>query len=99
MRAAPGTLATLEVPVRRGGAALARREDVRVHAEAHRAAGAPPLEARLPADAVEALVLPLPLRRGGARHDHRANLRVDALAGDDRSRSAQVLDGGRRAPH
>ena len=38
-------LAALEVAVRGRGAALARLEDVRVHAQAHRAAGAAPLEA------------------------------------------------------
>src|SRR5688572_26082333 len=40
------SLAALEVAVRRRGAALAGLEDVGVHAQAHRAAGAAPVEAR-----------------------------------------------------
>src|SRR5581483_5913631 len=40
--AAAGPLPALEVAVRGGGAALARQEDVRVHAQAHRAAGLAP---------------------------------------------------------
>ena len=52
-------LPALEVPVGRRSAALARREDVGVHAEAHRAAGEPPLEDRVEEDLVESLLLRL----------------------------------------
>ena len=53
VRAAATPLAPFEVAVRGRGAALAGREDVRVHAEAHRAARKPPLEAGVQEDAVE----------------------------------------------
>src|SRR6185312_7161474 len=73
MRAAAGTLTALEVAVRGRGAALARREDVRVHAEAHRAACLAPLEAGGGEDAVETLFLGLLLDLGRAGDDHRAH--------------------------
>src|SRR6266545_4291874 len=57
MSAAAPSLTTLEVPVRGRGAALPRLEDVRVHAEAHRAARLAPLEA----GAAEHLVQAFPL--------------------------------------
>src|SRR5688572_28443865 len=47
VRPAAGALAALEVPIARAGAALARQQDVGVHAEAHRATGVAPLEACL----------------------------------------------------
>src|SRR4026207_1529930 len=61
VRAAAGALPSLEVPVRRGGAALSGREDVGVHAQAHGAPGAPPFEAGLLEDPVEPLLLRLAL--------------------------------------
>src|SRR5688500_14927068 len=57
VRAPALALAALEVPVGGGGAALAGRELVGVHAEAHGAAGTAPLTARLLEDHVEALLL------------------------------------------
>ena len=47
MRAAARALATLEVAVARGCAALAGGQNVGVHAQAHRAAGVAPVEARV----------------------------------------------------
>src|SRR5712691_13330682 len=73
VRAAAAALPALEVPVRRRGAALAGGEDVRVHAEAHRATGPPPLEAGVLEDAVETFVLRLSLHARGAGDDHRAH--------------------------
>ena len=70
-------LAALEVPVRRRGAALARREDVGVHAEAHRAAGEAPLEPCVEEDLVETLRLRLPPHLRRARDDERGDARVD----------------------
>ena len=57
--AAAPALPALEVAVRRRGAALARRQDVRVHAEAHRAAGVAPLEPCVQEHLVEAFLLGL----------------------------------------
>src|SRR5436305_10137490 len=61
VRAPAAALTALEVAVRGGGAALAGREDVRVHPEAHRAAGRTPVEAGAAEDLVEALGLGLRL--------------------------------------
>src|SRR5688500_6495313 len=96
MRPAAAALTALEVSVRGGGATLARPEHVRVHAEAHRAARVPPLEARTPEDPVEALGLRLPLYRRRARHDHRPHLRVDAPTADDPCGQPEILDAGVR---
>src|SRR5688500_5719465 len=52
-------LPSLEVPVRCGGAALARLEDVRIHAQAHRAACLTPVEAGRTEDLVEPFILGL----------------------------------------
>src|SRR5579884_3375058 len=57
VRAAAASLAALEVAVAGRGAALARRHLVRVHAEEHRAAGGPPLEAGVAENAVQPLGL------------------------------------------
>src|SRR3954463_10588062 len=79
MRAAAGTLPALEVAVRSRCAALARLKPVRVHAEAHRAAGLAPLEARLAEHAVESLLLGLQLHQARAGYHHR-ELRVGGSA-------------------
>src|SRR3954451_13595972 len=57
VRPAALALTALEVAVRRGGAALAGRELVGVHPEAHRAARVPPVGAGLLEDDVETLRL------------------------------------------
>ena len=66
-------LAALEVAVRGRGAALARLEDVGVHAQAHRAAGDAPVEAGGPEDLVEALRLGLRADLLRAGDDHRVH--------------------------
>src|SRR3954452_14715777 len=68
--AAAAALAALEVAVRRRGAALAGREDVGVHPQAHRAARAAPVEAGGAEDLVEALGLGLGLHLDRAGDDH-----------------------------
>src|SRR6478672_9678749 len=95
--AAADTLPSLEIPVRGRRATLARRHEIRIHREAHRAAGKAPLEARVEEDAVQALLLRLAshLRRPG---DHeRRYARVDLPARDDGGRRAEILDPGVRA--
>ena len=77
---AAAALAALEVPVRRRRAALSRRQDVGVHAEAHRAARLAPLEAGREEDLVEPLVFGLFLHAARAGHDERAHALVDACA-------------------
>src|SRR4051794_3767592 len=65
-------LPALEVAVGRGGGALAGTERVRVHPQAHRAAGEAPLGARVGEDLVQTLGLGGLAHLVGARHDHHA---------------------------
>src|SRR3954471_18653161 len=65
VRAPADALAAFEIAVRRGRAALARVEPVRVHAQAHRAAGLAPLEARVAEDLVQAFLFRLRLYEAG----------------------------------
>ena len=69
-------LAPLEVAVGGRGAALARLQDVRVHAQAHRAAGLAPVEAGGREDLVQPLRLGLRLDPHRAGHDHGVDLGV-----------------------
>ena len=73
MRAPSPALPAFEIPVGGRGAALARTEDVVVHAETHGAAGIAPLEAGLGEDAIEPFPLRLSLDPPRAGHDHRAH--------------------------
>ncbi len=90
-------LAALEVAVRRRGADLAALELVGVHGQAHRAAGAAPLEAGLREDLVQ------PLRFGGAadrlraRDDERLDVRRDAAAADEPRRLLEIRQASVRA--
>src|SRR3954447_13138862 len=97
VRAPAPALPALEVAVRGRGAALARGEDVGVHAQAHGAARAAPVEAGRAEALVEALRLGLPAHLLGARHDHGVNRRGDPAALDDLGRGAQVADARVRA--
>src|SRR5712692_1297236 len=92
MRAAAGTLTSLEVAIRRRGAALAGLQHVGVHAEAHRTAGVAPVEARVAEDAVETLFLRLRLDEHRAGNDQGANARLHAPAAHDLARDAQILE-------
>src|SRR5699024_1052975 len=85
-------LAPLEVAVARRGGTLARREDVGVHAQAHRAAGEAPLGPRLEEDLVQALLLGLQAHPGRSRHDEHAHAVGDPATTHDPGRRAQVLD-------
>mmetsp|Transcript_6636 Transcript_6636/g.18888 ORF Transcript_6636/g.18888 Transcript_6636/m.18888 type:complete len:388 (+) Transcript_6636:1400-2563(+) len=70
VRAAAVALAALEVAVRGGRAALLGLEPVRVHGEAHGAAGLAEIEAGVREDLVEAFSDGLGLDEAGARHHH-----------------------------
>src|SRR5947199_7368267 len=97
MRAAAGALPAFEVAVRRGRAALARLEDVRVHAEAHRAAGTPPLEPGLDEDPVQPFGFRLRLHLSRSGDDHRADAGMHVLAAHHGRRRAEILDARIRA--
>src|SRR5258708_8681676 len=93
VRAAARALAALEIAVGGRGAALAGFQPVGIHAETHRAAGLAPLEAGVAEHAIEAFALGLFLHQARAGNHHRElHARGDALALDDRSRGAQILD-------
>src|SRR5579859_371961 len=87
-------LAALKVAVRGAGAALARLQDVRIHAQAHAATGFAPLEAGVGEHAVEALQFSGHLHLVRAWHDHRPHAGVDVFAADDPRRGPQVLEPG-----
>src|SRR5438046_10722250 len=76
--AAATSLPSLEVPVAGRGAPFARPKDVRIHAEAHRAAGVAPLEAGFAKQRIETLRLALPLHARRPRDDPRPPLRMPA---------------------
>src|SRR5216684_2886888 len=97
VRAPTGSLPSLEVAIRGRGAALARAEDVRVHAEAHRAARAPPFEPRVAEHAVESLALGLRLDLRRARHHERAHAGTHAPTAHHLRGGAKVFDARIRA--
>src|SRR5947209_1376082 len=90
MRSAALALTADEIAVRGRGAALARGDEIAVHADAHRAARLAPFETGVAEDAVEAFGFrrELYLRRAG--YDERRHHRLAALR-HFRS-GAQVLD-------
>src|SRR5215204_5851101 len=69
--AAAGALPSLEVAVRGAGTALAGQQEVRVHAQAHRATRIAPFEAGGGEDFVEAFCFGLGLDQARAGHHHR----------------------------
>src|SRR5581483_238631 len=71
VRAPARALTALEVAVRRGRAALARLEPVRIHRETHRATGLAPLEAGFEEYLVEPFTFSLRFHEPRAGHDHR----------------------------
>src|SRR5438093_11153924 len=92
MRASALALATLEVAVARGSGTVARAQDVGIHPQTHRAAGAAPLETGVFEYPVEAFVLGLDLDRDAAGNDERAQPVLDLPSPDDVGRGAEVLD-------
>src|SRR4051812_9271078 len=92
MGARPRTLAADEIAVRGRGAALARRDEVAIHADARRATGMAPFEAGLGEDAVETFRLRLALHQAGARHDHRLHRFRHLAAPGDLGGEAEILD-------
>jgi hypothetical protein len=52
-------LAAAEIAVRGRGATLARRDEIAIHADAHRATGLAPFESRIAEDTIEPFILGL----------------------------------------
>src|ERR1700733_5602088 len=85
-------LAALEVAVGGGGAALAGGELVRVHAQAHRAAGRAPLGAGRGEHRVQALLLGLGPDLHGPGYDQHPDGRGDPAPAQDGRGGAQVFE-------
>src|SRR5690242_6281451 len=97
MGAASRALTPLEVAVGRRRTALARLENVRVHAQAHGAAGIAPLETGIEEDPIETFLLRLRLDETRARHHHRLKCPRHFAPADDGCRRAQIFNAGIRA--
>src|SRR6266436_7387200 len=83
MSAAVLALAALKIAVRCAGAALVRRQDVGVHADAHAAASVAPLEAGIAENFVEAFFFRLRFDAAGTGDNQRLlDVFRDVLAGD-----------------
>src|SRR6186713_2447246 len=70
MRASTSTLAPLEIAIGSRRAALAWRQLVLVHAEAHRATRLTPFETRCNENLVEPFLFSLTFHQPGTRHHH-----------------------------
>src|SRR6185312_2510553 len=92
MRAASAALAAFEVAVRCGSATFAGGENIRVHAETHRAAGFAPLEAGGLEYRVEAFFFSLALDRLRTGNDHGADRCRDVITVDNLGGGAEVFD-------
>jgi hypothetical protein len=90
MRSRLRTLSALEVAVRRRHAAGARRHDVVVDGEAHRAATFAPFETGVAKDPVQPFAFGGTANCAGAGHDQRANARGNTAAVDGLRCGAKV---------
>src|SRR6476620_2229697 len=92
MRSSPAALAAFEVAVGGRSAALAGRKFVRVHRQAHAAAGLAPLEARIFEDAVESFFFGLLLHKAAAGYYHRVLAACHFVTVNGSRRGTQVRD-------
>src|SRR5208283_2276678 len=92
MGAALKTLAALKIAVRGRGAALTRRQLVRVHRQTHRTTGFPPLESSGQKYGIKSLGFRLLLDEARTRHDHGIDGASNMLARDHLGGGAQTLD-------
>src|SRR5690349_20048469 len=90
-------LAAFEIAVRRRRTALARCELIRVHRQAHAAAGLTPLETSVFENAVEPFLLCLLLHQPAAWNDHGVYVSGNLMSVHDRCRSTEVFDSCIRA--
>src|SRR5580700_4239147 len=94
MRAATAALAAFKVAIGSGGAALAGLKNVRVHSQAHGAAGLAPVKAGFDEDLVEAFGFSLRLDGLRAGNHHGADVRGDFVAGGDAGGGAEIFNAG-----
>ena len=97
MRASARSLPPLEVPVAGRGATFARLQHIRVHREAHAAAGFPPFESGVEENPVQPFLLGLLLDETGTGHHDRVHGPGDPLAFRHGGCEAQILDARIRA--
>src|SRR6266516_326619 len=97
MRASALTLPAFEVAVRRRRTALARRQDVRIHAQTHGAPGPAPFETGSLEDGAQPLLLSLALHLRRAGDDNRLHAFGDPASRDDLRGGPQVFDARVRA--
>src|SRR5262249_38734036 len=92
VRPAAWALPAFEIAVRSRGTAVAGREEIVVHAEAHRAARLAPFETRGSEHLVEPFLLGLPLHETRAGNDDRLDSCGDRPAFHDLGGRTQILD-------
>src|SRR5688572_4399109 len=80
MSPAAGSLASFEVSIAGGGAALSGPKHIGIHRQAHTAAGFPPFKPCLFEQSVESFLFGLLFHETGAGDDHRMNGLCDMLA-------------------
>ena len=89
---AAGALAAFVGAIAGAGAALLGTQDVAVHAEAHRASGAVPLEPCRLEDFIQTFLFRQSADRRRTRHDHRADSACHVATLDHSGSFAQILD-------
>src|SRR5438876_7762034 len=93
MGAAVFALAAFEIAVRCAGAALVRRQDVGIHADAHAAAGVAPLEARFAENLVEAFFFGLRVDAARAGNNQRLlDVFRHVFSGDEIRGGAEIIE-------
>src|SRR5690242_20182902 len=92
VRASALALASFKVAIRGARAALARLQDVGVHAQAHAASGLAPFETSRGEYAIESELFRLMLDLLRSRHHHRVHSLRDFLAAYDFRRCTQIAD-------
>src|SRR6266404_327006 len=95
VRAAVFALAALEIAIGGAGAALVRRQDVRVHSDAHAATGIAPLETGGRENFIEAFFFGLRFDAARAGHDQRLLYGAGHVLADYELRGgAEIVDAG-----
>src|SRR4029077_17689774 len=85
------TLATLEIPIAGGSAALARLQNVGIHAQAHRAAGLAPFKAGLLENLVQTFLFRRMLHGLRSWHDHGPHFGINVISPGNAGGGPQVL--------
>ena len=87
-------LTSFKVTIAGRSAALAGSKNIRVHAQAHGAAGFAPVKTSRPKNFIQTFFFRLLLHLLRAGNHHRANMRMNAVSAYHLSRGAKILDTG-----